>query len=67
MTNALFFWCLLPETAHRPLEEMRYLFEEAPLFVSFIDNSKFVAGQDLNRRVIEVEQKQEDATFTHHV
>ncbi|KAG6034620.1 hypothetical protein E4U41_006482 [Claviceps citrina] len=66
-TNALFFWCLLPETAHRPLEEMRYLFEEAPVFVPSIDSAKFVAGQDLQRRVGEGAQKQEDTPHAQHV
>ncbi|UPK93714.1 hypothetical protein LCI18_004649 [Fusarium solani-melongenae] len=58
-TNALFFWAVLPETAHRPLEEMRYLFTEAPLFVPSMDKSRFAAGQDLERRAEEVSQKQE--------
>ncbi|KAJ3516219.1 hypothetical protein NM208_g14871 [Fusarium decemcellulare] len=62
-TNAVFFWAVLPETAHRPLEEMRYLFSEAPLFVPSMDKAKFAAGQDLERRVEEVEQKQE---MSHH-
>ncbi|KAF4463918.1 sugar transport STP1 [Fusarium albosuccineum] len=62
-TNAIFFWAVLPETAHRPLEEMRYLFSEAPLFVPSMDKAKFAAGQDLERRVEEVEQKQE---MSHH-
>ncbi|KAH6957957.1 general substrate transporter [Ilyonectria sp. MPI-CAGE-AT-0026] len=58
-TNALFFWAVLPETAKRPLEEMRYLFTEAPLFVPNMDMAKFQAGLDLERRVEEVEKKQE--------
>ncbi|CAM1508598.1 Fc.00g054460.m01.CDS01 [Cosmosporella sp. VM-42] len=57
-TNAIFFWAVLPETAKRPLEEMRYLFTEAPLFVPTMDMEKFAAGQDLERRLEEVEQKQ---------
>jgi MFS family permease len=57
-TNALFFWAVLPETARRPLEEMRYLFTEAPLFVPGMDESKF-AGRDIERRVEEVEHKLE--------
>ncbi|KPM34092.1 hypothetical protein AK830_g12482 [Neonectria ditissima] len=57
-TNALFFWAVLPETAKRPLEEMRYLFTEAPLFVPTMDTKKFQAGMDLERRVDEAEQKQ---------
>ncbi|CAJ0554350.1 Ff.00g128630.m01.CDS01 [Fusarium sp. VM40] len=58
-TNAVYFWAILPETANRPLEEMRYLFTEAPLFVPLMDSSKFAAGQDLERRVEKVEEKQE--------
>ncbi|EEU38170.1 uncharacterized protein NECHADRAFT_95992 [Fusarium vanettenii 77-13-4] len=58
-TNAIFFWAVLPETAHRPLEEMRYLFTEAPLFVPSMDKARFAAGQDLERRAEEVSQKQE--------
>ncbi|KAI9149107.1 MFS sugar transporter [Paramyrothecium foliicola] len=55
-TNAVFFWAVLPETAKRPLEEMRYLFTEAPLFVPGMDESKF-ARRDIERRVNEVEEK----------
>ena len=33
LTNAIFFWIFLPETAGRPLEEMNYLFENAPWVV----------------------------------
>ena len=32
-TNALFFWLILPETARRPLEEMNYIFSNAPWVV----------------------------------
>ena len=32
-TNALFFWAIQPETAKRPLEEMNYLFTNAPIFI----------------------------------
>ncbi|KFA68520.1 hypothetical protein S40285_09579 [Stachybotrys chlorohalonatus IBT 40285] len=52
-TNALWFWTVLPETAKRPLEEMRYLFTEAPLFIPTMNMSKFVAGADLDRRIQE--------------
>jgi hypothetical protein len=38
---------------------MRYLFTEAPLFVPLMDSAKFAAGQDLERRVEKVEEKQE--------
>jgi len=33
LTNALFFWLFLPETARRPLEEMNQLFSHAPWIV----------------------------------
>lgn len=56
-TNAVFFYCFLPETAKRPLEEMRYLFTEAPHFVPTMDRNQAYA-YDLERRVEEVEQKQ---------
>ncbi|KAK2678996.1 hypothetical protein RAB80_004177 [Fusarium oxysporum f. sp. vasinfectum] len=39
--------------------EMRYLFTEAPLFVPLMDQAKFAAGQDLERRVEKAEQTQE--------
>jgi len=55
-TNAIFFWAILPETARRPLEEMRYLFTEAPLFVGFMKRDAYQT-HDLDRRVEEVERK----------
>ena len=55
----MYFWAILPETANRPLEEMRYLFTEAPLFVPLMDTSKFAAGQDLERRVEKAEVREE--------
>ncbi|KAF6800230.1 sugar transport protein [Colletotrichum sojae] len=63
-TNALFFWCFLPETARRPLEEMRYLFTEAPLFIPTMDYAA-LDNHDLERRVEAVEQKQ--ANETEHI
>lgn len=48
---------MLPETAGRPLEEMRALFTDAPWFVPTTDMSKF-AARDLERRVEEVEHEQ---------
>lgn len=62
-TNALFFWAFLPETAKRPLEEMRYLFTEAPLFVPTM-NMRDYETRDLEHRVEEVEAKQ---GYTSHV
>jgi hypothetical protein len=55
-TNAVFFWAFLPETAKRPLEEMRALFTEAPLFVPTMDGEKYRAVE-LERRVEEMEHK----------
>lgn len=55
-TNALFFWAVLPETARRPLEEMKVLFTEAPWFIPTMDGEKF-KSYDLERRVEEVEHK----------
>jgi len=56
-TNAIFFWAFLPETAKRPLEEMNYLFTNAPLFVPTTDMKAFNT-HDLERRVEEAERKQ---------
>ncbi|KKA29359.1 hypothetical protein TD95_001954 [Thielaviopsis punctulata] len=56
-TNAVFFWMVLPETAKRPLEEMRYLFSEAPWFVPAMKKDELV--RELDVRV-------EKAEATHH-
>lgn len=56
-TNAVFFWAMLPETAKRPLEEMKYLFTEAPYFVPGMKMRDF-ATYDLETRAHEVEAKQ---------
>ncbi|CAO2653429.1 Nn.00g028400.m01.CDS01 [Neocucurbitaria sp. VM-36] len=58
LTNAIFFYCFLPETAKRPLEEMNHLFTHAPLFVPGMDKRDWIPGTDLERRVEEVEAKQ---------
>jgi len=55
-TNALFFWAFMPETSKRPLEEMNYLFTNAPLFVPTMDK-KIYENHDLERRVEEAERK----------
>ncbi|KAF2497763.1 general substrate transporter [Lophium mytilinum] len=57
LTNALFFWAVLPETAKRPLEEMNYLFTNAPLFVPTMKKGDYMTD-DLQHRVEEVERKQ---------
>lgn len=58
-TNALFFWAFLPETKKLPLEEMNYLFTNAPLFVPFTDKAKYRGDfeADLERRAQEIEEK----------
>ncbi|KAG9683097.1 sugar transporter STL1, partial [Aureobasidium melanogenum] len=58
-TNALFFWAILPETAGRPLEEMNYLFTQAPLFVpgTAAGGRQGFATHELERRAEEVERK----------
>ncbi|KAL9087889.1 MAG: hypothetical protein Q9165_006451 [Trypethelium subeluteriae] len=61
-TNALFFWAILPETAKRPLEEMNYLFTNAPYFVPGMRKADFETN-DLERRVEEVERK---GSVSHH-
>lgn len=58
LTNAIFFYCFMPETARRPLEEMNHLFTNAPMFVPGMDKRDWTPGQDLERRVEEVAAKQ---------
>ncbi|KAI6784836.1 uncharacterized protein J7T54_007930 [Emericellopsis cladophorae] len=41
ITDALFFWSFLPETGKVPLEEMRRLFSESPLFVGSRETSQY--------------------------
>ncbi|KAK3071124.1 hypothetical protein LTR53_009201 [Teratosphaeriaceae sp. CCFEE 6253] len=60
-TNAVFFWAIQPETAKRPLEEMNYLFTNAPLFVPFMNMKEFET-HDLENRVADVERKQSVAS-----
>lgn len=56
-TNALYFWAIQPETAKRPLEEMNYLFTNAPIFVPTMKSREW-ARHDIDNRVDEVERKQ---------
>lgn len=60
-TNALFFYLFLPETKLLPLEEMNYLFTNAPWLVARHDKGMYAAGyaQDLERRAAEIEGKRE--------
>ncbi|OBT56148.1 hypothetical protein VE04_03885 [Pseudogymnoascus sp. 24MN13] len=58
-TNALFFWAILPETKKIPLEEMNYLFTNAPIFVPGTDKSQYQAdyNADLESRARAFEAK----------
>lgn len=59
-TNALFFWAFLPETGKRPLEEMNYLFEKAPIFVPGMKIENYQT-HDLERRTESIAaEKQSD-------
>lgn len=55
-TNAVFFYCLLPETKKVPLEEMNYMFSHAPWFVPGSRKEEYTA-HDLERKVEEQEVK----------
>jgi hypothetical protein len=63
-TNALWFWAFQPETAKRPLEEMSYLFTNAPMFVPTMNMSDFNT-RDLENRAAEAERK--GSIFSHVV
>lgn len=58
-TNALFFYLLLPETAKKPLEEMNFLFTNAPWIVPGTDRAQYEADYagDLEMRAHEIEGK----------
>jgi len=60
-TNAVFFYLFLPETARLPLEEMNYLFTNAPYLVARHDKGAYAAGyaDDLERRALEIEGKRD--------
>ncbi|KEF58493.1 uncharacterized protein A1O9_06419 [Exophiala aquamarina CBS 119918] len=53
LTNALFFWLTLPETARRPLEEMNYLFNNAPWIVIGTSKDSYTS-HDLENRLNEI-------------
>ncbi|EME89014.1 uncharacterized protein MYCFIDRAFT_55519 [Pseudocercospora fijiensis CIRAD86] len=55
-TNAIWFWMIQPETKKRPLEEMTYLFTNAPWFVPGM-NMKDYENHDLEHRIEEVQRK----------
>ncbi|KUI57707.1 High-affinity glucose transporter [Cytospora mali] len=58
-TNALFFFLVLPETKNLPLEEMNYLFTNAPWIVPGTDKAAYTANlnADLERRAGEIREK----------
>ncbi|KAK0928303.1 hypothetical protein LTR29_017413 [Friedmanniomyces endolithicus] len=55
-TNAVYFWATQPETKKRPMEEMNYLFTNAPWFVPTMSMKEYEI-HDLEHRVEEVERK----------
>lgn len=59
LTNAIFFWIFLPETAKRPLEEMNYLFKHAPWIVIGTSKETYISG-DLERRVEDIEREKRE-------
>ena len=66
-TNAVFFYLLLPETRKLPLEEMNYLFTNAPWIVPGSDKSKYTANlaADVERRAAELREKGHIGTTGH--
>ncbi|KAI5305509.1 hypothetical protein KEM56_004227 [Ascosphaera pollenicola] len=42
LTNAVFFWYLMPETANVPMEDMNYMFENAPWFIPSINRKDYI-------------------------
>lgn len=60
-TNAVFFYAILPETKRLPLEEMNYLFTNAPWWVPGTDRKAYEADYlgDLEKRAVAYEQKKE--------
>ncbi|KAI0554443.1 MFS sugar transporter-like protein [Xylaria curta] len=59
LTNAIFFYAILPETKRLPLEEMNYLFTHAPWIVARVDPEKYRANlaADVERRAEEIREK----------
>lgn len=68
-SNAVFFWLTLPETKLLPLEEMNYLFRNAPWIIPGSDKSQYTANltEDLERRAGEIREKGMDAGHEEHV
>ncbi|KAI0811491.1 MFS sugar transporter-like protein [Xylaria sp. FL0064] len=59
LTNAIFFYLILPETKLLPLEEMNYLFSHAPWIVARVDRQEYTAhlADDVERRAAEIREK----------
>ncbi|RMJ23024.1 transporter [Aspergillus sp. HF37] len=57
-TNAVFFWMMLPETKKLPLEEMNYLFTNAPWFVPGTRKEEYLP-HDLEQKIEAQEMKQD--------
>ncbi|KAI1425053.1 MFS sugar transporter-like protein [Xylaria sp. FL1777] len=59
LTNAVFFYLILPETKLLPLEEMNYLFTHAPWIVARVDPQEYTAhlAADVERRAEEIREK----------
>ncbi|CAN8103557.1 unnamed protein product [Discula destructiva] len=58
-TNAVYFFLTLPETKLLPLEEMNYLFKQAPWIIPGTDKRTYTANlaEDLERRAEEIRAK----------
>lgn len=67
-TNAATFYLFLPETARLPLEEMNYLFTNAPFLVAGHSKASYRAGyaEDLERRAQKIKEKGEGDVGVHH-
>ncbi|PPJ53828.1 hypothetical protein CBER1_03233 [Cercospora berteroae] len=64
VTNAIFFWAFLPETARRPLEEMNHLFSSTSWFVPGTE-SRNIPSELLERPELEAKRaavQSEDVT-----
>ncbi|KAI1501476.1 MFS transporter [Biscogniauxia marginata] len=61
LTNAIFFYLVLPETKRLPLEEMNFLFTHAPWIVPGSDKAAYRANlaADVERRAAEIREKGE--------
>lgn len=64
ITNALFFWAMLPETRKLALEDMNRLFSEAPLFVGNRDLSQYYAS-GVSELAHDIDEKQQSAPMVH--